>query len=288
MMVNYLAVYTESKNDSPGFSIWDTRQQALDAKVPKGMVLWDVIEIKDDATFGAETFEAPKTMTPTQAKKKFIALLKPYWIREIKAEIKLIDPPRDSMEKEDKKIFEEWLKIAKSGKIEQDPNTGDTAVRERAPMSFYLLQCDWSESMWEDIVVRPRGCPKSIKKQLKALLPAIKGGVAKPKPKARKTTRKKKTGRKAPTLSATKRKIGTRMRGNDGKMWQVKKSGKSQRWMAGAEGVVYTGNYQTNDDYNPYKYVNQAPFGAEETEPMNMKGAVGMFIAIVGILLWKA
>ena len=110
MMVNYLAVYTESKNDSPGFSIWDTRQQALDAKVPKGMVLWDVIEIKDDATFGAE-------------------------------------------------------------------------------------------------------------------------------------------------------------------------------------GVAYTGDYQTNDDYNPYKYVNQAPFGAEdrlETEPLNMKGAVVMFIAIVGILLWKA
>jgi len=41
--------------------------------------------------------------------------------------------------------------------------------------------------------------------------------------------------RKAPTISATKRKIGTRMRGNDGKMWQVKKAGKSQRWMAGAE-----------------------------------------------------
>ena len=62
------------------------------------------------------------------------------------------------------------------------------------------------------------------------------------KPKAKKTTTRKskpkakaKTGRKAPTISATKRKIGTRMRGNDGKMWEVKKSGKSQRWMAGAE-----------------------------------------------------
>ena len=53
---------------------------------------------------------------------------------------------------------------------------------------------------------------------------------AKAKPKA-----KAKAGRKAPTISATKRKIGTRMRGNDGKMWEVKKSGKSQRWMAGAE-----------------------------------------------------
>jgi hypothetical protein len=79
---------------------------------------------------------------------------------------------------------------------------------------------------------------------------------AKPKPKARakrtttkpkakvakKTTTRKakpkakaKTGRKAPTISATRRKIGTRMRGNDGKMWEVKKSGKSQRWIAGAE-----------------------------------------------------
>ena len=28
------------------------------------------------------------------------------------------------------------------------------------------------------------------------------------------------------------------MRGNDGNMWQVKKSGKSQRWMAGAETMM--------------------------------------------------
>ncbi len=46
-MVTYLAVYTESKNDSPAFSIWDTYQQALNSKVPDGMVLWDVIGIKD-------------------------------------------------------------------------------------------------------------------------------------------------------------------------------------------------------------------------------------------------
>ena len=31
------------------------------------------------------------------------------------------------------------------------------------------------------------------------------------------------------------------MRGNDGKMWEVKKSGKSQRWMAGAETFEATG-----------------------------------------------
>ena len=69
---------------------------------------------------------------------------------------------------------------------------------------------------------------------------------AKPKTTKKTTTRKSKpkakakTGRKAPTISATKRKIGTRMRGNDGKMWEVKKSGKSQRWMAGAETQTQT------------------------------------------------
>ena len=61
-----------------------------------------------------------------------------------------------------------------------------------------------------------------------------KATTRKSKPKAAKKLTAK-TGRKAPTISATKRKVGTRMRGNDGKMWQVKKSGKSQRWMAGAE-----------------------------------------------------
>ena len=113
--------------------------------------------------------------------------------------------------------------------------------------------------------------PASLKKQVKALIPALKGIKPKPKarakktttkpkakaakktttrkakPKAKKTTKAKakpkakaKTGRKAPTISATKRKIGTRMRGNDGNMWQVKKSGKSQRWMAGAETQTQT------------------------------------------------
>jgi len=28
--------------------------------------------------------------------------------------------------------------------------------------------------------------------------------------------------------------------------------------------VTYTGNYQTVDNYNPYKYTSQAPFGSEE------------------------
>ena len=95
--------------------------------------------------------------------------------------------------------------------------------------------------------------PASLKKQVKALIPALKGvketkpkkaptkskssrkatkpaAKAKPKPKA-----KAKSGRKGPDISATKRKIGTRMRGNDGNMWEVKPAGKSQRWVRGAE-----------------------------------------------------
>ena len=42
-------------------------------------------------------------------------------------------------------------------------------------------------------------------------------------------------GRKGPALSATSVKRGTRKRGNDGKMWEVRKSGRSQRWFRGAE-----------------------------------------------------
>ena len=192
--------------------------------------------------FWSETFEAPKKgrMTSLQAKKKFVALLKPYWIREITALAKIV--PRDSMDREDKKIYDGWLKIAKSGKIEQAPEMGDTSVRERAPASFrYLQNYDTDDyEVWEYIVQSwnyTDGGPKSIKKQLKALLPIIEGKVtAKPKT-TKKSKAKAKTGRKAPTISATRRKIGTRMRGNDGNMWEVKKSGKSQRWMAGAEGI---------------------------------------------------
>lgn len=37
--------------------------------------------------------------------------------------------------------------------------------------------------------------------------------------------------RKGPPVSATAFSIGTRKRGNDGKMWQVIASGKSKRWI---------------------------------------------------------
>ena len=69
-----------------------------------------------------------------------------------------------------------------------------------------------------------------------------------PAKKGKAKTTKKTVGRKAPTLSATKRKVGTRMRGNDGKMWQVKKSGKSQRWMAGAETQTFRSSIDSKFD----------------------------------------
>ncbi len=37
-------------------------------------------------------------------------------------------------------------------------------------------------------------------------------------------------GRKGPAISAKSVKIGTRKRGNDGRMWQVRRAGKTQRW----------------------------------------------------------
>ena len=39
-------------------------------------------------------------------------------------------------------------------------------------------------------------------------------------------------------------------------------------------GITYTGNYQTVDDYNPYKYTSQAPFGADYTESGNVAADV--------------
>ncbi len=52
-------------------------------------------------------------------------------------------------------------------------------------------------------------------------------------------------GRKGPAISATSVKRGTRRRGNDGKMWVVRKSGKSQRWFKDAESFE-------EGDYDPY------------------------------------
>jgi hypothetical protein len=91
------------------------------------------------------------------------------------------------------------------------------------------------KSLTKIILGKPQAKPKAKAKKTTKKVAKAKKTTRKAKPKA-----KAKTGRKAPTLSATKRKVGTRMRGNDGKMWQVKKSGKSQRWMAGAETQTQT------------------------------------------------
>ena len=210
--------------------------------------------------YGAETFEAPRTMTKSQAKKKFLSLALPYWIKEL-TELKkgFMDEKKDYEKENGKSEYYEqydydiedvdtYLKMAKSGRLRACTD-GDTVVREMIPDGFYyLINYERNDyDTWESTAYEFQG-PKSIQKQLKALLPIIEGKVT-PKPKtakktttkpkaktsAKKSKAKAKTGRKAPIISATKRKVGTRMRGNDGKMWQVKKSGKSQRWMAGAE-----------------------------------------------------
>jgi hypothetical protein len=206
---------------------------------------------------GAETFEAPKTMTPLQAKNKFIALAQPYWIKALtKLKEGYIQEKKDDDKRRggESEYFQQYdydiedtntyLMIAKSpSKIKNiiGCDEGDTVLREMIPDGFYHLINYPREDYytWENTMFYFEG-PKAIQKQLKALLPIIKGKVTvKPKTTKKTTTRKAKpkakAGRKAPTISATKRKIGTRMRGNDGKMWEVKKSGKSQRWMAGAE-----------------------------------------------------
>ena len=327
----------------------------------------------------AETFEAPKTMTKTQAKKKFLAILKPYWLKALKNQrgpklthkqhLATLDDPDDDyygMYEEDWDWWNNHVKTVQSGAYGPASPSGDTILRERLPHTYYdfidniagavpdeleekysydngydtgniyyelcivdgepdadnfsaadkrklaalekrydkdLITSDVFFATQEAIfskydkqvvhrdsasAAKCRHCGPYIKamnntnnwdweylddyddfwneckrekipdSELKPLTNIILGKAKlKPKPKAKKTTTrkskpkatkkttrkasaKKKTGRKAPTISATKRKIGTRMRGNDGKMWQVKKSGKSQRWMAGAETQTQT------------------------------------------------
>ncbi len=306
---------------------------------------------------GAETFEAPKTMTKTQAKKKFLAILKPYWLKALKNQrgpklthkqhLATLDDPDDDyygMYEEDWDWWNNHVKTVQSGAYGPANPSGDTMLRERLPYTYYnfinsiagivpdeleekysyengydtsnifyelcILDGEPDEdnfsaadkrklaalekrydkdlitsdvffdtqeaicSKYDKQVVhrnaasaaKCRHCGPYIKamnntnnwnwkfleygdfwigcknekipvRELKSLTNIILGKAKpQPKPKAKpKAKAKAKTGRKAPTISATKRKIGTRMRGNDGKMWEVKKSGKSQRWMAGAE-----------------------------------------------------
>ena len=156
----------------------------------------------------------------------------------------------------DKKLYNKYIKINQAKATEGDyfweifelDNSYEKQVLHRNKAS--QMKCkycgpmlkklnnpvQWPKHLFE-YVVNDIGLPTKVKKQIKSLLPIIGGVKPKPKPKTKSKSKKTKAkaGRKAPTISATRRKIGTRMRGNDGKMWQVKKAGKSQRWMAGAE-----------------------------------------------------
>jgi len=318
---------------------------------------------RDMIYLDAETFEAPKTMTKSQAKKKFLAILKPYWLKALKNQrgpklthkqhLATLDDPDDDyygMYEEDWDWWNNHVKTVQSGAYGPAYPSGDTMLRERLPHTYYdfinsiagavpdeleekysyengydtsniyyelcIVDAEPDEdnfsaadkrklaalekrydkdlitsdvffdtqeaifSKYDKQVVhrtassaaKCRHCGPYIKamnntnnwnwkfleyddfwngcknekipvRELKSLTNIILGKAKpQPKPKAKKTTTRKakpkaKAGRKAPTISATKRKIGTRMRGNDGKMWEVKKSGKSQRWMAGAEGM---------------------------------------------------
>jgi hypothetical protein len=88
-----------------------------------------------------------------------------------------------------------------------------------------------------------------VKPKAKAKPKATRKSKSKSKPKA-KAKAKAKAGRKGPDISATKRKIGTRMRGNDGSMWEVKPAGKSQRWVRGAEGINKKGIFWIDTEEN--------------------------------------
>ncbi len=335
-------------------------------KQDKNLSAKDARTRKEIKAENMEVFEAPKTMTKLQAKRKVIALMKPYWLKQLKNKrgpkisrkqyiAKYGDDEHYEMNMEDWDWWDYHVKTVQNGKYADADTGGDTILREALPHSYWAfinyLPINWEgsekyddepyETMYsdndfciyermtpwsewsaadkrklkklensedmdffdyieqkEDIegkydktvhhksqaskmnckhcgpyfknrtninnwdilsVIEESGhffdyweYPASLKKQVKALIPALKGIKPKPKARAKKTTTKPKakaakktttrkskpkakTGRKAPTISATRRKIGTRMRGNDGKMWEVKKSGKSQRWMAGAE-----------------------------------------------------
>jgi hypothetical protein len=363
---------------------------------------------RDMIYLDAETFEAPKTMTKSQAQKKFLAILKPYWLKDLKeSRGPKLSRKQYIAERGDDEYYdaylEDWdwwdhhVKTVQSGAYGPASPSGDTILREALPFSYYdfieniagavpdeleekysyengydtgniyyelcivdgepdadnfsaadkrklaalekrydkdLISSDVFFATQEAIfskydkqvvhrtassAAKCRHCGPVIKamnnmnnwdweylddyddfwneckrekiptRELKSLTKIILG-KAKPqpkpkatkktttrkaKPKAKKTTAKAKpkakAGRKAPTISATKRKIGTRMRGNDGKMWEVKKSGKSQRWMAGAEGMDseqdgYTFAYSQghNDGRKNIGYNQQLSSGPEQ------------------------
>jgi len=54
---------------------------------------------------------------------------------------------------------------------------------------------------------------------------------------------------------------------------------------------MYTGNY-LGDNYNPYEYASESTshdlYHRLESEPINVKGAIGILTIVIGILLWKS
>jgi hypothetical protein len=84
----------------------------------------------------------------------------------------------------------------------------------------------------------------------------------KAKPKSRSSDLKK---RKGPNTSATSFNLGTRKRGNDGKMWTVKRSGNSKRWIRGAE--------EAGDGRTVVQWENAQGLSSPSGQPSNIKWA---------------
>ena len=97
----------------------------------------------------AETFEAPKTMTPLQAKRKVMALMKPYWLKDLKNK----RGPKLSRKQYIAKYNDEWyeanmedwdwwdyhVKTVQTGKYADADNGGDTILREALPHSYWAF-----------------------------------------------------------------------------------------------------------------------------------------------------
>ena len=136
-----------------------------------------------------------KVMTKAEAKKKFIAVAQPYWIKHLTS-------IKQMFQKEEKKYPEEYedygelpskqadkyLKMAKSGRLRALETLREYS--DLIPAGFYhLINYDRNDyDTWKTSAEYFEG-PKATAKQLKSLLPFIEGKVTKtvvkPKPKPR-------------------------------------------------------------------------------------------------------
>ena len=202
-----------------------------------------------------------KVMTKAEAKKKFIAVAQPYWIKHLTS-------IKQMFQKEEKKYPEEYedygelpskqadkyLKMAKSGRLRALETLREYS--DLIPAGFYhLINYDRNDyDTWKTSAEYFEG-PKATVKQLKALLPAIKGNAIatkpaakKAKPKAKKAPAKKPVAkpkaRPSPSQSAAATKVGVRKRGNDGFMWEVKKSKNGvHRWVRDSKSTKRAEDY---------------------------------------------